>query len=45
MIQSCNYKETANILIANALKGENLIFIINHIVIDAYGNDIVWPLW
>jgi hypothetical protein len=45
MIQSCNNKEIANILIANALNGENLIFVINHTVIDAYGNDIVWPLW
>jgi hypothetical protein len=45
MIQSCNYKEIANILIVNALNGENLIFVINHTVIDAYGNDSVWPLW
>jgi hypothetical protein len=44
MIQSCNNKEIANILIANVLNGENLIFLTNHTVIDAYGNDIVWPL-
>jgi hypothetical protein len=44
MIQSCNNKEIANILIANVLNGENLIFVINHTAINAYGNDIVWPL-